>query len=161
MLREAASAPVLAAIAKQEARLSPQERDRKARYMMELAARDALSKGITSFQDAGSSFEQIDRFIGWAADGALPLRLYVMVSYEEDNENLAARLADYRIIPEANDFLAVRSIKRLADGALGSHGALHRHARYDRIGDRSSRQHRGDRSNRTATRVSGKHARDR
>ena len=32
-------------------------------------------------------------------------------------------LPQYRIIPEGNDFLAVRSIKRQIDGALGSHGA--------------------------------------
>lgn len=123
LLRETASAPVLAVIAERERRRAPSERDRDARRMMELAGREALSKGITSFQDAGSSFELIDRFVAWAAEGALPLRLYVMVSYDEDNENLALRLADYRIIPEGNDFLAVRAVKRLADGALGSHGA--------------------------------------
>jgi predicted amidohydrolase YtcJ len=33
------------------------------------------------------------------------------------------RAADYRIVPLGNDFLAVRSIKRMIDGALGSHGA--------------------------------------
>jgi predicted amidohydrolase YtcJ len=36
---------------------------------------------------------------------------------------LAERLADYRIIPEGNDFLSVRSIKRMVDGGLGAHGA--------------------------------------
>ncbi len=91
--------------------------------MMEVAGQDVLSKGITSFQDAGSSFDQIDQFRAWDEEGALPVRLYVMVSYEETNETLAGRLADYRIIPDGNDFLAVRSIKRLFDGALGSHGA--------------------------------------
>jgi len=45
------------------------------------------------------------------------------VGWDETNETLAERLADYRIIPDGNDFLAVRSIKRLFDGALGSHGA--------------------------------------
>src|SRR5690606_40732477 len=35
----------------------------------------------------------------------------------------AARLADYRMVAEDNDFLAVRAIKRQIDGALGAHGA--------------------------------------
>ena len=95
----------------------------EATRMMEVAGQDALSKGITSFQDAGSSFEQIDQFRAWDEEDALPVRLYVMVGWEETNETLAERLADYRIIPDGNDFLAVRSIKRLFDGALGSHGA--------------------------------------
>jgi predicted amidohydrolase YtcJ len=46
-----------------------------------------------------------------------------MVGLEETNETLAERLADYRIIPEGNDYLAVRSIKRMVDGGLGAHGA--------------------------------------
>jgi predicted amidohydrolase YtcJ len=91
--------------------------------MMELAGRECLSKGITSFQDAGASFAEIDRYRAWAAEGALPVRLYVMVGLGESNESLERQLADHRILPEGNDFLAVRSIKRMLDGALGSHGA--------------------------------------
>jgi predicted amidohydrolase YtcJ len=45
-----------------------------------------------------------------------------MVRYET-NEAMAERLSDYLIIPEGNDFLSVRSVKRQIDGALGSHGA--------------------------------------
>jgi hypothetical protein len=45
-----------------------------------------------------------------------------MVRYET-NEAMAEHLPEYRIIPAGNDFLAVRSIKRQIDGALGSHGA--------------------------------------
>ena len=78
---------------------------------------------MTSFHDAGSNFATIDRFRDMATAGELPIRLYVMVR-RETNETMAERLADYRIIPEGNDFLAVRSIKRQIDGALGPHGAL-------------------------------------
>jgi hypothetical protein len=46
-----------------------------------------------------------------------------MVGLGESNASLDAQLAGHRILPEGNDFLAVRSIKRMLDGALGSHGA--------------------------------------
>jgi predicted amidohydrolase YtcJ len=46
-----------------------------------------------------------------------------MVGLEEGNAELAERLPAYRILPQGNAFLAVRSIKRMIDGALGSHGA--------------------------------------
>ena len=123
LLREAAEGLITARVDDWRERLSPEERAAEARRMMKAAGQDALSKGITSFQDAGSSFEQIDQFRAWDEEGALPVRLYVMVGWEENNETLAERLADYRIIPDGNDFLAVRSVKRLFDGALGSHGA--------------------------------------
>jgi predicted amidohydrolase YtcJ len=123
LLREAAEDLVGTAVAAWNEGRPPQEREAEARRMMELAGRECLSKGITSFQDAGASFAEIDRYRAWAAEGALPVRLYVMVGLGESNESLERQLADHRILPEGNDFLAVRSIKRMLDGALGSHGA--------------------------------------
>ncbi len=123
LLREAAEGLITVRVEEWREKRSPEQRAAEARRMMEMAGQDVLSKGITSFQDAGSSFDQIDQFRAWDEEGALPVRLYVMVGYEETNETLADRLANYRIIPDGNDFLAVRSIKRLFDGALGSHGA--------------------------------------
>lgn len=123
LLREAAEGLIQARIADWNARRSPHERAAEARRQMEQAGQEALSKGITSFHDAGAPFEQIDAYRAWDAESALPLRLYVMVGLEETNESLAAKLGDYRILPEGDAFLAVRSIKRMVDGALGSHGA--------------------------------------
>jgi predicted amidohydrolase YtcJ len=123
LLRESAEGPVDAAIAAWNARRPPEEREADARRAMERAGRECLSKGITSFHDAGASLAAIDQYRAWAEEGALPVRLYVMVGLEETNETLARRLADYRIVPEGNGFLTVRSIKRMVDGALGSHGA--------------------------------------
>ena len=123
MLRESAEALVREAINRENRKQSEQERKTEFRQQMELAGREALSKGITSIHDAGSSFDDIDRFKRWANEGALPVRLYVMVALDETNDVLGERLSDYRIIPEANDFLAVRSIKRMVDGGLGAHGA--------------------------------------
>ncbi|MCH8084706.1 MAG: amidohydrolase, partial [Myxococcales bacterium] len=123
MLRESAEALIREAINRENHKQSEQEREAEFRQQMELAGREALSKGITSIHDAGSSFDDIDRFKRWADEGALPVRLYVMVALDETNEVLGERLSDYRIIPEGNDFLAVRSIKRMVDGGLGAHGA--------------------------------------
>ncbi len=91
------------------------------RRVVGIAAEECLAKGITSFQDAGSSFELIDAYRQMADEGALPLRLWVMVG--EDNDALAASLDRYRMIDRGNGFLTVRAIKRFIDGALGSHGA--------------------------------------
>ena len=86
-----------------------------------LASEECLRKGITSFHDAGSSFDLIDRYRQLAEEGRLPIRLWVMIS--EDNTRLAKRLPDYRIIGAGNHFLTVRAVKRFIDGALGAHGA--------------------------------------
>lgn len=90
--------------------------------VVELAGEEALSKGVTSFHDAGSNFATIDGFKRLAEEGTLPVRLYVMVRFES-NDVMREKLPVYRIIGHGNDFLTVRSIKRQIDGALGSHGA--------------------------------------
>jgi predicted amidohydrolase YtcJ len=89
--------------------------------MIDAAGRECLRKGITSFHDAGSSFAVIDRFRQRAAEGRLPVRLWVMIS--ENNDRLARYLPTYRMVGYGEHFLTVRAIKRFADGALGSHGA--------------------------------------
>ncbi len=92
-----------------------------AREVVRLAGEECLAKGITSFQDAGSSFGLIDVYRQMADEGALPLRLWVMVL--ESNRAMAEALGDYRMIDHGDGFLTVRGIKRSIDGALGSHGA--------------------------------------
>lgn len=91
------------------------------RRQAELAVEEVLSKGITSFQDAGSSFGTVDMLRQMVDDGALGVRLWVMI--RTSNEQLAARLADYRMIDYGDHRLTVRAIKRTIDGALGPHGA--------------------------------------
>ena len=86
-----------------------------------LAAKECLSKGITSVHDAGSSLETIDVFKRLAEEGKLGVRLNVMIS--DGNQVLEKRLPEYKIIGAGNNHLTVRSIKRLMDGALGAHGA--------------------------------------
>jgi predicted amidohydrolase YtcJ len=94
------------------------ERTRKA---IDLAARECLVHGVTTFHDAGNSFGTIDLYKEMYAEGALPVRLYVMLS--AGNKALAERGLSYRTIGAADNHLTVRTIKRLIDGALGAHGA--------------------------------------
>ena len=122
LLRETAQRPVSAAFAQSESGRSAEEIEAQFRREVALAAEEALSKGVTSFQDAGASFSTIDGLKRLEEEGALPVRLYVMVR-RESNEEMDARLADYYMPSEGDDYLTVRSIKRQIDGALGSHGA--------------------------------------
>ena len=121
LLRETAQRLVGAALARAREQMTEEELDEERRTQARLAAEESLSKGVTSFQDAGSGFGTIDLFKQLADEGNLPVRLYVMV--RSSNESLAENLPTYRWIGYGNNFLTVRSIKRTIDGALGSHGA--------------------------------------
>ncbi len=122
LLRETAQRLVAAALQKSRAGMTDAERDAERREMVRLAANEALAHGVTSFHDAGVSFDTIDFFKTLEQEGALPVRLYAMVR-GESNEAMAENLAAYRTVADGNDFLTVRSIKRQIDGALGAHGA--------------------------------------
>ena len=91
------------------------------RRQAELAVRELLENGITSFQDAGASFATVDLYKSMVEDGSLGVRLWVML--RASNPQLAEHMADYRIIGMGDDRLTVRAIKHQIDGALGSHGA--------------------------------------
>ena len=82
----------------------------------------SLEKGVTSFHDAGANFATIDIYKQAAADGSLGIRLWVMV--RDSNENLRAKLAQYKAVGLNNHHLTIAAIKVTADGALGSRGAL-------------------------------------
>lgn len=102
-------------------RMSPEEITAERNQEVELAIQECLSKGITTFHDAGASFETINLYKRFADEGKLGLRLYAMI--RENNDVLTQKLAGYRLIGYGNNHLTVRSIKRLIDGALGSRGA--------------------------------------
>jgi hypothetical protein len=121
MLRETAQRLAGQVRARTSAERPREEIAAERRRVVDLAAQEALSKGVTSFHDAGAGFGTIDLFRALEAEGALPVRLYVMI--REPNEQLEQRLPDYLMPADTNDFLVVRSIKVSIDGALGSHGA--------------------------------------
>jgi predicted amidohydrolase YtcJ len=122
LLRETAQRLVSRVIQRAEETMSAEEREAREREMVRLAGEEALSKGVTSFHDAGASFATIDLFRKLEQEGSLPVRLYVMVRGESE-QSLQENLPKYRMLAEGNDFLTVRSIKQQIDGALGSHGA--------------------------------------
>ncbi len=123
LMRETAQRLLNEAIGIYQGRLTPEEMEQVDRERVMLAADEALRHGVTSFQDAGSTFETIDFFKKLEEEGNLPVRLYVMVR-RASNEMMDEVLPQYKMLPEGNDFLTVRSIKRQIDGALGAHGAL-------------------------------------
>ena len=122
LMRETAQRLLNEAIGIYEGRLTPEEMEQIDRERVMLAADEALMHGVTSFQDAGTTLEGIEFFKQLEEEGNLPVRLYVMVR-RASNEVMDELLPQYRMLPEGNDFLTVRSIKRQIDGALGAHGA--------------------------------------
>ena len=122
LLRENAQKLVERSIAEYMALQTPAQRQQNLREQVELAGQLALAHGITSFHDAGTTFDEIDFLHDLEKANQLPIRLYVMVR-SDSNDELAQRLGDYYMPFQDNDFLTVRSIKRQIDGALGAHGA--------------------------------------
>jgi predicted amidohydrolase YtcJ len=121
VFRETAQGLIGRAQSMAERNRTPEERRQNLLKAIELASEECLHKGVTSFQDAGSSMDTIDVFARLAEQGKLPVRLWVMA--RDDNARLAQRLADSRRIGAGNNHLTVRAIKRSIDGALGPHGA--------------------------------------
>lgn len=121
VFRESASGLLRKGLAAVRAARTPEQIQANARTEVELAVKECLSKGITSFHDAGEPFQTIDLFRKFADEGKLGLRLYVMMN--ESNASIARNLSRYKVIDYGGKHLTVRAIKRLIDGALGSRGA--------------------------------------
>jgi len=91
------------------------------RRMIKLASDDVVAHGITSFDDAGSSFAVVDALAAASDDGLLAPRLWVMI--RAPNDDLRARLASYKGQRDRAGRVIVGGIKLSIDGALGSRGA--------------------------------------
>jgi predicted amidohydrolase YtcJ len=104
-----------------EPRRTADETAARARRVLELASQEVLSKGVTSFQDAGSSVSDVDLMKALIDEGKINVRLWIMLRM--NNQALAANLAKYRTIDYGKGLLTVRGIKKSIDGALGSRGA--------------------------------------
>lgn len=99
------------------------EEEKKAIWLEEtvLAQQECLAKGITSFQDAGSTFQDIKWYQELAEQGDLDLRLWVMLRQPYDE--MKGHMDGFPIIDKGNRFFTCRAIKSAVDGALGSFGA--------------------------------------
>ncbi len=88
--------------------------------VINIAQQECLKNGITGFHDAGVEFKDIDYYKEKAEEGSLKVRLYTMLWANLDelkNNKEAFPYTDF------NGFLMIKSIKKMLDGALGSHGA--------------------------------------
>lgn len=86
-----------------------------------LAQQHCLQNGITSFQDAGSTYTEINQYNSMAVHDSLDLRLWVM--FRQPYDTMKIHMAGLPIIRSGKDMLTCRAIKAQMDGALGSFGA--------------------------------------
>jgi predicted amidohydrolase YtcJ len=121
LFNEQAQNLISRALVEYRAHLPPTEIASEARRQADLAARECLSKGITTFQDAGSPLPTVDLLKSLEEENKLGLRLWVML--RTSNAILAPNLSKYFTIGAADGRFTVRAIKRMMDGALGSRGA--------------------------------------
>jgi predicted amidohydrolase YtcJ len=121
LLNERAQELVERVLDSYRAHRSPAEAEAEIRQQIKLAQRECLSKGITTFEDAGSPLATVDLFRKLAEQGELTPRMWVML--RAPAPELAANLRQYYMIGVGGDHLTVRAIKEYMDGALGSRGA--------------------------------------
>jgi len=121
LFNERAQSVVGDALARDRATRTPARVEADLRATIELASREALSKGLTTIHDAGSPPSTIDIMKKVVDEGRLPLRVWMML--REDAGRLAADMPKYRVVNYGDKRFTVRAIKRAIDGALGSRGA--------------------------------------
>ncbi|PPK86182.1 hypothetical protein CLV84_3101 [Neolewinella xylanilytica] len=98
--------------------MSPVERKDEWLAGIRAAQEECLRNGITSFQDAGTYFSELDWYKELDATDSLRLNLWVMLrhGYDEMSGNMAG-------LPHYGDRFECSAIKTELDGALGSYGA--------------------------------------
>ncbi len=88
---------------------------------IEAAQQECLENGITSFQDAGSSYQDVDWYKELAENGDLDMRLWVMLRHSHDR--MKDNMVGFPIVNAGDHFFTCKAIKTEVDGALGSFGA--------------------------------------
>jgi len=122
LFNERAQSIVGDALARDRATRTPAQVEADLRTVIELAARESLSKGLTTVADAGSPPLTIEVMKKVVDEGKLPLRVWMMLR-EQSPERLAVDMPKYRTVNYGDKRFTVRGIKRAIDGALGSRGA--------------------------------------
>ena len=121
MMRESAQDVFRQAYSGHQGRRPAGIAEEEMRRMITLAGEASLRHGITSFQDLGTSFAEVDLIRKMADEGNLPVRLWM--AFEEQAADMEGRLHEYRMVGYGNHFLTVRAIgEKVLDGALGTHG---------------------------------------
>ena len=88
---------------------------------LELAQKECLKNGITSFQDAGTKFKELQWLREWAESGNMDIRLWAMI--RESYDDMDGKLNDFPWLNLGDYHFTVRAIKSEVDGALGAFGA--------------------------------------
>jgi len=121
LFNERAQSIIGEALAQYRARRTRAQVEADLRSEIELAARESLSKGLTTVSDAGSPPETIELMKKAVDERTLPIRVWMML--RETPDKLATDMPKYRVVNYGDKRFTVRGIKRAVDGALGSRGA--------------------------------------
>jgi predicted amidohydrolase YtcJ len=98
-------------------KMPPPSRDQTERRLAR-AAKECARLGLTGIHDAGVGQQEIESYRTLIDKGQLPVRVYAMIGGRGD---LWRSYLDRG--PEIGEYLTIRSIKLMADGAMGSRGA--------------------------------------
>lgn len=82
---------------------------------------ECIQKGITSFQDAGISVDEVNKLSAFIDSNGLDVRLWMML--REPFDSIKNKLNVFPWIGRHDNHLTVRAIKSEIDGALGAYGA--------------------------------------
>jgi len=85
---------------------------------LQAAQKNCFEQGLTTITDCGLNYDDVTLLDGLQKDGKLSMRLYVMLSDNDENINRYLKSGPYK-----TDKLFVNGFKVYADGALGSRGA--------------------------------------
>ena len=88
---------------------------------IELAQKECLANGVTSFQDAGTTYTELDKYTRMAENGELDIRLWSMLRHSYDRMN--GNMQNLPVVNAGNGFFTCKAIKSEVDGALGAFGA--------------------------------------
>ncbi|MCB0694330.1 MAG: amidohydrolase, partial [Saprospiraceae bacterium] len=121
VLEENAMDPINRMVMSIREKQSENEKEAHLRSAIQLAEQECLSRGITSFQDAGSSRATLDYLKKMTTEDELAIRVWAMLLTPPSR--LERDIRGLPWISYGDDHLTVRAIKIYMDGALGSHGA--------------------------------------
>jgi len=121
LFNERAQGLITRALDADRSKRTPDQVEADLRKQIELASAEALSKGLTTVNDAGSPPSTIDMMKKVVDEGKLPIRVWMML--RETPDRLASDMPKYRVVNYGDKRFTVRGIKRAVDGALGSRGA--------------------------------------
>ena len=96
----------------------PRATPEQVKRRLELAAKECARLGLTTVHDAGISAGDLAAYRELLRENKLPVRVYAMIGGEGDLWRRFLKSG-----PEIGDRLTVRTIKLVADGAMGSRGA--------------------------------------